>query len=232
MGRMPQELEDIVTGLISNLKLLESAGAGDIYLVKAPAGPQPAKAVEAQSVDAQAVETGCEACPLKSSRLGEAQPAGSAASGIAFVALAPSAGALADGPYSGEAGLLLSRIITGEKAMGYASTDEVYLTYAVRCAPVDGVITDEALRCCATLLEKDLKSAGARVVIALGPQAAKAVLGAFDADVPRGKAHKKGALRVIATYDMESLVKDASLKKPLWDDIKLAMKELRAASKN
>lgn len=84
-------------------------------------------------------------------------------------------------------------------------------------------------------LKEQIRASGASVVVALGPEAASALLGKpVDTVSLRGKWHafpwvKDVAIR--ATFHPAHLLQTPSAKKEVWEDMKLVLQKLAGASK-
>jgi len=203
------------------LELMLSSGVDYLPVHKRSARPL---ADEALGADAETVarEAGalservmeCRACVGTLSKTPTG--AGPASSALVFVCGSP---ALTQG--AAEQGLLTKMI----EAMGF-DRGSVYVTNSVRCSFADGP-TDEVIASCKGFLEDDLAAlAGAKVVVALGAEASYALLGRRDVAELRGRFHELGGIKVMPTYGVGEMLKDPSLKKPAWDDLRAVIKEL------
>lgn len=140
---------------------------------------------------------------------------------------APSAqgGMAGDDLYAGEAGGLLANMV---KAMGY-KTNDVRINFALKCAPSGGDSAEE-IRSCRPQLLDEIKAASPKVVVALGPVAAEAVLGggAGSRDVAslRGRMLEFGGWSLMVTWSPVELLQNPALKKDAWEDLKACMRLL------
>jgi len=168
----------------------------------------------------------CGVCAPAGSRKKVASGKGSAEAELVFVGGVPQAADAARGePFTSDRGDLLTRMI---EAMGF-KRESVYVVNSLRCVSA-GEPTDEEVASCKGFLEEELSTLrAARVVVALGPTATLALLGRRDVGGLRGAFHELGGLKVMATYGTEELLKDPSLKKAAWEDLKMVMKELEKA---
>jgi uracil-DNA glycosylase family 4 len=82
-------------------------------------------------------------------------------------------------------------------------------------------------------LAEQLSNVPAKVIVALGPHAAKALLGEIAQTVPfaklRGTSHSVQALaaKAVVTYHPMQILKKAAIKAQTWLDLKLVLKELK-----
>ena len=53
------------------------------------------------------------------------------------------------------------------------------------------------------------------------------MLGGRDVGELRGRFHERHGFKVMATYGTAELFKDPALKKDVWEDLKMVMKELK-----
>lgn len=75
-------------------------------------------------------------------------------------------------------------------------------------------------------LSATLQATGASLVVLLGEQAVHSILGAKDSiEILRQRIHRVDSASVIATYHPAQVVGDAAYKRPVWEDLKLAMSE-------
>lgn len=125
------------------------------------------------------------------------------------------------GPFDGEEGVLLEKIITD--GMKYKK-DEVAVCYAARRASGEDEKTlAQAASSCAGLLMEDLRRLAPKAVIAMGPVAALSLAGSSDVESLRARLIEKHGLKLIVTYGPDVLVKNPLLKKDAWEDIKLVL---------
>ncbi|MCS7230570.1 MAG: uracil-DNA glycosylase [Elusimicrobiota bacterium] len=145
-------------------------------------------------------------------------------------------------PFVGKAGELLTKII---QAMGLKRED-VYITNVVKCHP--GVVPDPNLRnndrppsseeinSCFEYLKQQISIIKPKVICCLGFTATKALT---KNEVPiselRGKIFeyevKELNIKIIPTYHPAALLRNPSLKKYVWQDMKLIMKILNIKKK-
>lgn len=223
------EYNRIVDGLRDHLELLFSSGVA--YIPAAPSSAQPARTGEPDRGASAGLTAGglvrrvmeCGVCATAGGRKKVERGKGGEDSELVFVGGAPSAHDAARGePFASEEGDLLTRMI---EAMGF-KRESVYVMNSVRCVS-SGEPTDEEVASCKGFLEEELSSLrAAKVVVTLGPTASLALLGSRDVGELRGRFHELRGLKVMAIYGTEELLKDPSLKKYAWEDLKMVMKEL------
>lgn len=66
-----------------------------------------------------------------------------------------------------------------------------------------------------------------RMVVTLGPVAARALLGSSDVKTLRGRFHDIGALSAVATHSLGDIIEDKLLKKETHDDLLMALARLK-----
>lgn len=165
----------------------------------------------------------CEGCALKDEGLPPFHCVGAGASAVVFVLGRPDGGS--GGPFSGDGGLLLEKIITD--GLKYRK-DEAAVCYAVRCpGGEDEKTTAQAASSCAGLLMDDLRRLRPKAVIAMGPVAALSLAGSSDVKSLRARLIEKDGLKLIVTYGLDALVKNPLLKKDAWEDIKIVLRDLK-----
>lgn len=226
------EYNRVVDGLRDHLELLLSSGVAYIPAVPSPSA-RPARTEEpgrgasagftAGDLVRRVMECGVCAPAPPGGRKKVERGKGGENSKLVFVGGAPSAHDAAGGePFASGEGDLLTRMI---EAMGF-KRESVYVMNSVRCVS-SGEPTDEEAASCKGFLEEELSFLrAAKVVVTLGATAASALLGSRDVGGLRGRFHELRGLKVMATYGTEDLLKDPSLKKYAWEDLKMVMKEL------
>jgi uracil-DNA glycosylase family 4 len=127
-------------------------------------------------------------------------------------------------PFVGRAGQLLTKIIT---AMGLNRSD-VYICNVVKCRPPRNRTPEpDETGTCEQFLFKQLRNIDPDVIVCLGSVAAQSVLRKKEKlGNLRGKFHSYGRAKLMVTYHPAALLRNPGFKKPLWDDMQLAMKEL------
>lgn len=169
----------------------------------------------------------CTRCRLSQSRTSIVFGEGNPNARIVFVGEGPGADEDAQGrPFVGKAGQLLNRVI---KAMGFLRED-VYICNVVKCRP-PGNRTPAAdeIAACEPFLFAQLRSIEPEIIICLGSVAAHSVLKLpkkTSLAALRGEVFTHGNSKVVVTYHPAALLRNPALKKPLWEDVKMALAEI------
>lgn len=162
----------------------------------------------------------CTECALSESRSRIVFSDGTMNASIAFVGDAPSREEdTISLPFIGERGHLLNKIIIaiGERR------ESSYLCNAVKCAPKpDTVPTSDEIRACSKNLFEQLEKVSPKVIVALG-QAPASVLLNTDTDLAtlRGQFRAWRNVPVMATWSLDTMLKNPATKRDVWADMKL-----------
>jgi uracil-DNA glycosylase family 4 len=170
----------------------------------------------------------CTRCPLHKSRTNAVFGAGSSKTGLVFVGEAPGRDEDLQGePFVGRAGQLLTRII---EAIGLSRGD-VYITNVIKCRPENNRDPHpHEIELCSRYLVEQLEILRPKVICALGRFAAQALSGLklSMAAYRTEELHYRGT-RVIATYHPAACLRNASLKRPVWEDMQKVRDLLKGA---
>ncbi|MCP4203017.1 MAG: uracil-DNA glycosylase [bacterium] len=168
---------------------------------------------------------GCEECRLSKTRKSVVFGSGNPDADLMFIGEGPGAEEDRQGlPFVGPAGELLTKII---QAIGL-QRDDVYIANVVKCRPPQNrdPHPDEA-KACRGFLERQVELIRPRVIVALGRVAAQNLL---DSSAPLGRLrndwHSFKGVPVRATYHPAALLRNASWKRPTWEDMQVVRDRL------
>jgi DNA polymerase len=185
----------------------------------------------------------CHLCPLGETRNKIVFGVGNPHANVMFIGEGPGFDEDRQGePFVGKAGQLLDKIMT---AIGLDRT-KVYIANIVKCHPmVDPSqpekrgndrppVADEIEKCRPFLIEQ-IRIVAPKVIVTLGATATKALL-----NTSKGITSIRGTFNelrldnvtppipVLPTFHPAALLRDETLKKPVWEDMKLLRDRLRA----
>ncbi|NLZ77239.1 MAG: uracil-DNA glycosylase, partial [Spirochaetales bacterium] len=98
----------------------------------------------------------------------------------------------------------------------------VYITNIVKCRPPDNrdPRSDEVASCL-PYLSRQIRLLRPRAILLLGRVAAQTLLGRTDPlAAMRGTFHRHEGIPVLVTYHPAAVLRDPSLKRPVWEDLK------------
>lgn len=151
---------------------------------------------------------------------------------VLVVGEGPGAGEDASGrPFVGEAGQLLDRMLA---AVGLSRERNCFIANTVKCRPPGNrdPLPEESAAC-APFLRRQIACLKPRVILAAGRVAAQSLLGTAE---PIGRLrgrfrdYRAGAgivIPLLPTYHPSALLRDDSLKRPAWEDLKILRSFLR-----
>lgn len=128
-------------------------------------------------------------------------------------------------PFVGRAGQLLTKIIQAMKL----ERKDVYICNVVKCRPPGNRNPQpDEVASCEPFLMKQIESINPEVIVSLGSVATGLMLKLknFKMGQLRGTFHQYGDSKLMITYHPAALLRNPSLKKPVWEDMKLVMREL------
>ncbi|MDK2821663.1 MAG: uracil-DNA glycosylase [Clostridia bacterium] len=121
-------------------------------------------------------------------------------------------------PFVGAAGQLLNRILA---AAGF-KREEIYITNVVKCRPPRNRLpTAEEVKLCRPILEAQIRLIRPKIIVCLGALATQTLI-APEARITRlrGQWIEKDGIKYLPTYHPAALLRDASKKRPVWEDFK------------
>ena len=128
-------------------------------------------------------------------------------------------------PFVGRAGKLLTKII---EAMGFTRQD-VFICNVVKCRPPSNRNPErDEVDACEPFLLKQLSSISPEVIVCLGSVATSLLLKMKQPRMGdlRGQFHEFHNSKLMITYHPAALLRNPNFKKPVWEDMKLVLKEL------
>jgi len=179
------------------------------------------------SLDALAAfAAGCTRCRLAEGRTTVVFGSGDPDAELMFIGEGPGAEEDRQGlPFVGPAGELLTKIVA---AIGL-ERERCYIANIVKCRPPGNrdPLPDEVAEC-RGYLERQIDLIRPRVIVALGRVAAQTLL---QTDQPlgrlRGHWHKVRGVPTRVTYHPAALLRNASWKRPTWEDMQVVRDRLR-----
>ncbi|MFH2113513.1 MAG: uracil-DNA glycosylase [Spirochaetota bacterium] len=162
----------------------------------------------------------CRACRLAITRKQVVPGTGPAGAALFVLGEYPSDDETPGLPFSREAGHLMARMLA---AIGLDRGHDCFETTVVKCRPpMDRDPAPDELSACLPFLERQILSVQPRAILAFGRISAQILLGSKDA-LPRfrGTIHDWRGIPLVATYHPDAILKDESLKRPAWEDLKL-----------
>ena len=168
----------------------------------------------------------CKRCKLHSTRTNIVFGVGDPKAKLMFVGEGPGFDEDQKGePFVGRAGQLLTKMIAG---MGL-TRDDVYIANVVKCRPPNNRNPEpDEIAACSKFLTAQIAAIGPKVIVCLGTFASQTLLRSEEriSDL-RGKFHDwQGGVKLIPTFHPAFLLRNPAMKKPVWEDMKLVMKEL------
>lgn len=162
----------------------------------------------------------CRACRLGESRRNAAYGEGVANPLVLVVGEGPGAEEDVQGrPFVGPAGQLLDRMLG---SIGLSRNTNCYIANIVKCRPPNNrePAPDER-EACTPWLERQLEVLRPAIILAMGRTAAATLLGSADGiGKLRGRWFERRGVPLLATYHPSALLRDESLKRPAWEDLK------------
>ncbi len=215
------------------LRLTASAAAGEPAVApeSAPAGEptavpsEPGGAAAALAAQAAAAAT-CTRCRLAEGRRTVVFGMGSADADLMFIGEGPGAQEDRQGlPFVGPAGELLTRIIQAIDMR----REEVYIANIVKCRPPGNRDPrPDEVAACRQWLHDQIETVRPRVIVMLGKVAAQTLLGSDETlGRMRGSWHRVRGVDARATYHPAALLRNASFKRPTWEDMQVVRDRLR-----
>ena len=148
---------------------------------------------------------------------------------VCFMGEAPGADEDRTGrPFVGQAGQLLTRIIAAMKL----EREQVFILNALKCRPPQNrtPVSDE-IDNCRPFVERQLEILQPQFIVCLGAVAARSLLRTeMSIGRLRGQFHDYRGAQVVITYHPSYLLRNESAKRLVWDDMKMLMAQLPAAS--
>ncbi len=144
---------------------------------------------------------------------------------VAFFGEAPGAEEDKTGePFVGPAGQLLTKIIEATTMR----REDVYILNSLRCRPpMNRTPTDIEVENCRPFFEAQLEVLQPEYIVCLGAVAVRAVLRRTEPiGRLRGKFYTYGGAKVLVTYHPSYLLRNPDVKKLVWQDMQLLMREL------
>lgn len=158
----------------------------------------------------------CRRCPLAATRANLVFGSGNPQADLLFVGEAPGADEDRQGiPFVGEAGQILTRIIT---AMGL-TRQEVYICNVLKCRPPGNrnPLKDE-IELCSPFLLGQVQAIKPKVIVALGTFAAQTLLGSKEPiSRMRGKFHDYHGIPLMPTFHPSFLLRNKADKQRYWE---------------
>ena len=224
---IPYELEAARAARAEPTGVAEPAGAADSPRVATASESVEADAAISAARNLEEFERqicGCTNCALGHSRRKFVFGSGSPNAGIMFIGEAPGAEEDRQGkPFVGAAGQLLTKII---QAIGL-SREEVYICNMLKCRPPNNrdPLPEEKAEC-EPYLKRQIEIIRPKVICTLGRVASQAILGSTSSMRQlRGTLHQYEGIPVIVTYHPAALLRNATLKKDTWEDVKWLRRE-------
>ena len=121
--------------------------------------------------------------------------------------------------FVGPAGQLLTKILA---AIGFRR-DQVFITNVLKCRPPGNADPQpHQVAACEPYLVRQIELIDPAAILALGRHAARTLL-RMDAPMAslRGRVFRYQGVSLIATYHPAALLRNASLKRPTWEDVQL-----------
>lgn len=224
-----QEFADLISETKGYFQARLSAGETSLVLNRKTRNPgERSRAPDEALGELEDRVKGCKRCPLHKSRTNVVLGAGSARTGLVFVGEAPGRDEDIQGkPFVGRAGRLLTCII---EAIDF-SRDDVYITNVIKCRPEGNRDPyPHEIELCSLYLIEQLEILRPKVICALGRFAAQALSGMklSMADYRTEDLFYRG-VRVFATYHPAACLRNASFKRPVWEDMQKLRDFLRNA---
>jgi len=166
----------------------------------------------------------CQKCRLSIARTQVVFGTGNPEAEVMFIGEAPGEDEDKQGqPFVGKAGQLLTKIIEAIKLR----REDVYIANVIKCRPPrNRTPVEDEVACCFPYLRQQIEIIQPQMICALGRVAAQALLGITESlGKIRGRVYRYGDAKLIVTYHPAALLRDPSLKKPTWEDMKLLRKE-------
>jgi len=233
-------------GLLPDFLIVEKEKGRSQPEKKTPKLAQPAQniPVSASSSSLEEVRAkigNCTRCRLHQGRTHIVFGVGNPQADLMFVGEAPGRDEdLKAEPFVGRAGQLLTKII---QAMGYERSD-IYIANVVKCRPPENrnPAPDE-IETCSPFLFEQIQMIQPKVIVCLGNFAVQTLLATEEKITNlRGRFHlwpnaiaqsrlniqlPLESIKLMPTYHPAFLLRNPAMKKPVWEDMQLVMKELK-----
>ena len=128
-------------------------------------------------------------------------------------------------PFVGEAGHLLDKMLS---AINLSRTTNCFIANVVKCRPPQNrdPLPEESAACI-SYLEAQIHLLKPKMILCVGRVAAHNLFKCTDpVNSMRGKLYEVQGIPAMMTYHPSALLRDSSLKRPAWEDLKLFKKEL------
>ncbi len=219
------------------LTYLADLGYEELHLTSAPGAaareeamaavpsPEGLRAAEALARQAAAAAT-CTGCRLAEGRRTVVFGTGAPDADLMFIGEGPGAQEDRQGlPFVGPAGELLTKIIRAIELR----REDVYIANVVKCRPPGNRDPQpDEVAACRDWLKQQIETVRPRVIVMLGRVAAQALLGSTEPlGRLRGRWHRVLGIDARATYHPAALLRNASFKRPTWEDMQLVRDRLQ-----
>lgn len=226
---MSKELNQLLSDIKNHLEYQKMMGVTAL-----PKGKKVTAKKTAAKTDKKALLEGllgeigdCKRCKLCKGRTNIVFGVGNPAAELVFVGEGPGAEEDKQGiPFVGRAGQLLTKII---EAMNM-SRDDIYIANVVKCRPPENRNPEpDEIAACSQFLMKQIEIISPKVIVCLGTFAAQKFLNTEEKITAlRGHFREVAGVKVMPTYHPAFLLRNPSMKKPVWEDMKLVMEELKS----
>lgn len=202
----------------------------------APARVEGGGAVSVRPLDLEAERAeveGCRACRLGEGRRHPAYGEGVPSPLVLIVGEGPGAEEDAQGrPFVGPAGRLLDKML---ESIGLSRETNCYIANIVKCRPPGNrEPANDEREACLPWLERQIAALRPAFILAMGRTAATTLLRSEEGiGRLRGRWFERGGVPLLATYHPSALLRDESLKRPAWEDLKMLrfrVEEVRGAA--
>ena len=140
-------------------------------------------------------------------------------------------------PFVGRAGQLLDRMLDSKGRIGLSRNTNCYIANVLKCRPPGNRNPQpDEISACIPYLTRQITLLRPKIILAAGNTAAKALLGSTDGitrlrgivTVFRGTLLMDGDFNIplLPTFHPSALLRDESLKAPVWEDMKTLRKKL------
>lgn len=162
----------------------------------------------------------CRACRLGAGRTNAVPGEGAATPLVLVVGEGPGADEDATGrPFVGKAGQLLDKMLA---AVALSRGENCFIANVVKCRPPNNRDPEaDEIAACAGFLDAQIDALRPTAILSIGRVPTQALLGTADGiGKLRGRFFEYRGHPLLPTYHPSALLRDESLKRPAWEDLK------------